>query len=405
MKFFLLPVLLLSQGALAKFENAREHLNKPYVLLISIDGYRYDYNRKFGPPALKNFARKGIRAKGLIPVHPSETFPNHYSIATGLRADKHGIVANNFYDRARRQRYWFGKDFREMAEDGSWYKGEPLWVATAKAQMVSASYFWVGSDANIQGIYPTYYYPYNQQVPNRKRIEQVLKWFKLPAKTRPHFVMLYFSDIDKAGHNFGPNSPKTKAEVLKLDKELNFLFKELKKINLDINTIVLSDHGMDQIKKTLYISDYINPSDKVRIEGQGANLQLYIEDSAIKNKLYKKLKKVPHFDIYQREKFPLNYARHHTERIGDLILSVHYPYYLSTKKPSKKVGAHGYHPFKNKNMWGIFYARGPQISNAGEIAAFQNIHVYPFVMKILGLKIKTRIDGKTNILSPYLNLN
>ena len=400
MKIFLFAILLLSHRAWAGFENAKEHLNKPYCLLISIDGYRYDYNDKFRPPALRNFAKKGIRAKGLIPVYPSETFPNHYSIATGLRADKHGIVANTFYDRARRESYGFSK----VLLDGTWYKGEPLWIAATKARMVSASYFWLGSDSNIQGMHPAYYYPYNGKVPNRERIDQVLQWFKLPDKTRPHFVTLYFSSVDNTGHKFGPDSPKTKAEVLKLDKDLDFLFKELKKINLDINIIVLSDHGMDHVKKTLYLYDYIKPNSKIKIKGRGVRLQFYIEDSNIKNKIYKKLKKVPHFDIYKREKFPLDYGRHHTERIGDLILSVRAPYYLTTRKRIKKGGTHGHNPFRNKNMWGIFYAQGPQISNAGEINAFQNIHVYPFIMKILGLKIKTKIDGKAKILSPYLNL-
>ena len=342
----------------------------------------------------------------MIPIFPSVTFPNHYSIVTGLRADKHGIVANAFWDSSRNKSYNLTN--RTNLNDGSWYKGEPLWVATTKEKMISASYFWVGSEANIQGIHPTYWYPYNREVPNRERVNQVLQWFRLPHETRPHFVTLYFSDIDTAGHRFGPESDRTKASVLKLDQELKYLFDGLKKIDLDINIIITSDHGMQKLneKEVLYLTDYIDLNQDIRVEGRGTYYLFYIPNPSIRRETYNKLKKIPHVSIYKRGELSPKYGYNHPQRVGDLILSVHSPYYMKkTRTPStgQKIakGNHGYDPFVTKNMWGIFYARGPQILNKGKTPAFHNIHVYPFVMDLLGLEIKTEIDGERKVLAPY----
>ena len=405
--FFLLHSCQLGIKDEAGLTNAPRHLNKPHVLLVSIDGYRHDYTTRFNPPNLKKFIKKGIQAEGLIPVYPSNTFPNHYSIITGLHPENHGIVSNSFWDPGRRQLYRLGAP--ESMRDGSWYNGEPLWVATTKEQMVSASYFWVGSEANIQGIHPTYWYPYNTSVPDRERIDQVIQWLRLPPKTRPHLITLYFSKIDKAGHRFGPESPKVGKKVLELDESLGYLFSELKKINLDINTIILSDHGMEQVGKgkTLYLTDYIELSPEIRVEGRGSHYLFYISNHSLRNKTYNQLKKIPHFDVYKRENVPHRYSYNMPPRIGDIVLTVHSPYYMKMSRPfvgsqEKSGGTHGYDPFRNKNMQGIFYARGPQIRDKGIISAFQNIHVYPFIMDILGLKVKNKIDGKREVLASYL---
>ena len=238
-------------------ENAPQHLNQPYVLLISIDGYRYDYTTRFKPPALTKFTQKGIQAQGLIPIFPSITFPNHYAIATGLRADKHGIVANTFWDPSRGELYQITD--RHHVEDGRWYQGEPLWVAAVKQQMVAASYFWVGSEADVQGIRPHYWFRYDGATPNSQKVRQVLDWFRLPPKERPHLVTLYFPQVDKIGHYFGPNSREIRESVLDLDRSLKVLFEGLENLDIDVNVIVVSDHGMEESPpdKTIYLSDYI----------------------------------------------------------------------------------------------------------------------------------------------------
>ena len=228
-------------------------------------------------------------------------------------------------------------------------------------------------------------------------------------KPVPTWCLSIFLKIDQLGHRFGPDSPKLKEKILELDRDLAYLFKELKKINLDINTIVLSDHGMQQVGKgkTLYLTDYISLSPKIRVEGRGSHYMFYITNHSLREKVYKKLKKISHFDVYKKENIPSRYHYRKSPRIGDLILSVHSPYYMKMSRPfvgskEKNGGTHGYDPFKNKNMQGIFYAQGPNILDKGTIPAFQNIHVYPFVMSLLGLEVKNKIDGKGEVLASYI---
>lgn len=163
--------------------NSKASLNKSYLILISLDGFRWDYVEKYKPPHLSNFINNGVKAESLIPSFPSKTFPNHYTIATGMYPDKHGILGNSFYSNKKNLTYKIRN--REMVEDGTFYGGDPIWVQADKANMVSASYFFVGSEADIQGIRPTYYKVYDGKIKNEIRVTQVLDWLALPRKKDP----------------------------------------------------------------------------------------------------------------------------------------------------------------------------------------------------------------------------
>ena len=154
---------------------------------------------------------RGSAPEGMIPAYPSVTFPNHYTLVTGLYPEHHGIVANAFYDPARKQIYSYRDPAAEV--DGTWYGGTPLWVLAEQQGMRSACFFWPGSEAEIQGVRPTYYMKYDQKYPNDQRVDQVLAWLKLPAEQRPHFITLYMSDVDGAGHSHGPDSPEVAEAV------------------------------------------------------------------------------------------------------------------------------------------------------------------------------------------------
>jgi len=167
-----------TQQRIAGRVNAPEQQQKPYVILISIDGFRYDYAQKYGPKNLLGYAQQGVKADALIPSFPSVTFPNHYTIATGLYPSHTGLVANSFYDRARKES--FSMSQKDKVKDGFWYGGTPLWVLAEQQKMVSASFYWVGSDADVQGIHPSYYYYYNEQISNKDRVEVVKNWLILP---------------------------------------------------------------------------------------------------------------------------------------------------------------------------------------------------------------------------------
>ncbi|MQY62801.1 MAG: alkaline phosphatase family protein, partial [Calditrichaeota bacterium] len=177
---------------------------KPTVLLISLDGFRWDYLEKADTPNLDRLVSTGAKARALIPAFPTKTFPNHYTIITGLYPENHGIIANTMFDPAYGDTFMLSK--RETVSDGRWYGGEPLWVTAEKQGRISATLFWPGSEAEIGGVRPTYWYQYDHDLPHADRINQILAWLDLPPDRRPIFITLYFPDTDDQGHRFGPDS-------------------------------------------------------------------------------------------------------------------------------------------------------------------------------------------------------
>ena len=227
----------------ANGDNRPEQSAKHYVVLVSIDGFRYDYAKLYGAPHLNAIAKEGASAPdGMVPSYPSVTFPNHYTLVTGLYPEHHGIVAMSFYDPARKERYAFNDP--KTVTDGSWYRGVPLWSLAEKQGMRAACFFWPGSEAEIAGARPSYYLKYDDAVPDEERVDQVVDWLKLPAAKRPHFITLYFAEVDHAGHEYGPDAPETRAAVRHVDSEIGTLRSHLAKLHLPIDLIVVSDHGM-----------------------------------------------------------------------------------------------------------------------------------------------------------------
>lgn len=386
-------------------ENSNDVLKKPYVIMVSIDGFRHDYIDMYKPAFLSSMIGKGIKAKSLTSVFPSKTFPNHYSLATGLYAGNHGLVANRFYDPEWKEEYRLGNS--KVTTDGKWYGGSPLWLSVRDQGMMSSSFFWVGSDANIHGNYPNYYVPYDGGVSNERRVDQIIDWLNLPEKTRPHYLTLYFSDVDSAGHRYGPRSDKVKEAVLKVDSHLKDLYEKVQSLGLTVNFVIVSDHGMMTVdnKRKVYLSEYIDP-DKAMFQERGPITLIYMKDKKDLKTYKKKLSKVPHTKVFERSELPNKYHYKQSPRAGDLILLADAGAYIypEKKKPiaesDSTFGTHGYDPLVPQ-MGGLFLAFGPNIPAKGVIPSFRNIHVYPFVMKLLKLEIKKKIDGRLKVLRPY----
>jgi predicted AlkP superfamily pyrophosphatase or phosphodiesterase len=391
--------------------NSKASLEKPYVMLISLDGYRADYTDLFKPKHLLQFRDSGLSSMSLIPVFPSKTFPNHYSIVTGLYPENHGIVANQFYDFSRvENRQFYKLSLAKEVTDGSWYGGTPLWVAAEKNNLLSACYFWPGSEATIQDTKPTYYKVYNGNIPNSERIQQVVRWLQMPAEHRPHFLTLYFSDIDTMGHEYGTDSNELKFAIKKVDDELGFLFDEIKKLKLPINIIVVSDHGMTNLdhQKIIYLDDFAN-FENVTTADSGPQMFIYSHNLApeILSKIYTDLKKnETNFRVYWRKDLPKNLHFSKNQRAGEIIIVAEPPYSIALRGKNHQipVATHGFDSQKNKDMHGIFYAMGPNIKN-GKMPAFTNIDIYPFILKILNLPQPQKIDGSAITLSPWIKQN
>jgi len=392
--------------------NSKESLSKPYIVLISLDGFRWDYVERFKPPHLSNFIEKGVQSESLIPSFPSKTFPNHYTIATGMYPDKNKIIGNAFYDYDTKLIY--SMNDRKSVEDGHYYGGSPIWVQAAISGMVTASYYFVGSEAKINGVRPSYYYNFNGRIKNKERVNQALNWLALPAKERPHLITLYFSDLDNTGHKYGPNNnEQLKKKIFALDHALDQLFKGIQSSKLPVNTIFVSDHGMMEVAVDRYMSfdSFENKSDYMAINN-GSIINIHPKHSDNIEQVYKELKnkeKDNNFKVYKTENTPgFEYVPKNKnwgpiQIVADNGFYFIYQEQIEKRKASGRLvfGQHGFDPV-NKEMHGIFYANGPAFKKGHKIPSFKNIHIYPLMCKILGLNIPDDIDGQWDQLESIL---
>lgn len=388
--------------------NRAEHLEKPYVVVVSFDGFRHDYLDRIEAPNFRRVMAGGVRAGGLIPVFPSKTFPNHYSIATGMYAENHGLIDNSFYDPAFDATYRLGDTL--TVRDGRWYGGEPIWVTAERQGMVAGAYFFVGSEAPIGGIQPTLVRNYDDNVSNATRVAAVLDWLQLPAERRPHLIMLYFSDVDDAGHRYGPETPEVAAAVGRVDRALGQLLDGIAALPIAgrVSLVLVSDHGMSAQDTTRaeYLDDHVELKG-VRTVGAGPYTTLWVGDSARADAMRDALNGgraggLAHARAYRRYEIPERFRYRGSERAGD-ILVLAAPGYQILRRSGRPYtgGAHGYDP-ASYPMHGIFLATGPQIRAGLTIPAFENVHVYPLVAHLLGLAPNPAADGRLEVLRPIL---
>ncbi len=393
---------------LEPLRNSEATMVKPTVIMISIDGFRFDYLEKFQPPHLLKIAQAGVRAEGLRPSFPSLTFPNHITLVTGLTPGRHGIVSNVFYDEKTKEKYNpFSKP--TTINKSSWYEADAIWTIAAKNQMLSAVYFWVGSEANIGGKDPTYFIPYSDEPSSLDRVNQVIEWLELPKEVRPHYLGLYFSDVDSKGHKFGPNSEEVRSSLLEIDSAIGVLNNYVESKNLPVNFVIVSDHGMLDLDptKTISVADMTSTSG-FQIADRGPSFMLYSDDEEKISKAYSdiKAKEDGTFKVYLRKDVPAELKYKHSTKVGDIVLIAEPPYYITDKNFSSgpatsSKATHGWKPTEPM-MKGLFIAKGPQIKKGIKIPAFDNVHVAPFVLNLLKLPIPKDLDGSPEHLSPIL---
>jgi alkaline phosphatase D len=380
--------------------NASAQQAKPYVVMVSLDGFRYDYVQKYAAKHLQALGAAGaIAGQGMIPAYPSLTFPNHYTLVTGLYPAHHGIVANSFYDPVRKQRY--ASSDPQTVSDGSWYGGTPLWVLAEKQGMRSACFFWPGSEAEIAGMRPTYYLKFDDHFPDGKRIEQVLAWLRLPAEQRPHFLTLYYSNVDHAGHQYGPDSPETAVAVAHVDQLVGELWTQLTRLQLPIDLVVVSDHGMElEQGPWIDLDQYTDLADFTTVGSL-----LYANSEAAAEKAYQGLKiKSDAFTVYRRARVPAELHYNNNPREGDPVIVANGPYAIRAHAGNDRppeLGVHGYDPRTMKSMRALFIAVGPDIRPGSMLEPFENVNVYPFIAKLLGLD-PPQVDGNLNVLAKIL---
>ncbi len=370
---------------------------RPTVILVSLDGFRYDYLEKYQPTELNYLARSGLRAKWMVPSFPSKTFPNHYTIATGLYPENHGIIENNIYDTK------FDKIFtlsdRDEVEKRRWWLGEPIWVTAQKQGQKTGSMFYPGTEADIGGIRPTYWKLYNEKLPNNARVEAILRWLDLPRGRRPTFLSLYFSDVDDAGHAYGPDSLQTRKAVTKVDRNVARLVAGLRAraIFNQVSLIIVSDHGMAPVdfNNAIILDELFDTNLAERIFWTREIISIFPKVGN-EDRIYETLKaRLPRqARVYRKTELPDRFHYSSSQRIPPLLVLPEEGWILTNRKSFEEMktkgdmkhlrGAHGYDN-QLESMRAIFIAHGRQFRK-GEVAPFENVQVYNIMTRLLGLK-------------------
>ena len=364
------------------------------VILVSIDGWRWDYLDRFDPPVLSRMAAEGVRADGLIPQFPSKTFPNHYTIVTGLRTAHHGIISNNMRDPLIAGEFTLSN--REVQLDSRWWGGEPIWNTAEKQGRIAAAMFWPGSETVIGGGQATYWTPYQDDLPHHDRVNQILAWLRLPDGKRPSFLTLYYSDVDNAGHRGGPDAPEVREAALRVDRSLGDLVAGVKELGLAdrVNYVITSDHGMSALSldRVIVLDNYVDVS-TVDVVDWAPVLSLLPKDGDVE-KLYAALKdKHPRLHVYRRDEIPAEYGIAGHPRLPPVVGIADDGWNIASARDVKRWsaeerrpqgGAHGYDA-RVQSMQGLFIAQGPRIARGLRVKPFENIHVYELMCAVLGI--------------------
>lgn len=392
---FLLLLLVTVVGVLlpAGGPAARAHQDaRPIVVLVSFDGWRWDYLDRLGPPATGGLAARGIRSEGLVPVYPSLTFPNHYSIVTGLRPASHGIVSNTMSDPALPGRFRLSDP--AVTGNPAWWSGEPIWNTATRQGLRSATMFWPGSDVRIGGHYPTYWRQFEDALPAARRTDQVLAWLALPPAERPHLVTLYYSDVDTAGHDFGPDAPELREAVRRVDHELGRLVAGVDRLGLQslVHWILVSDHGMAPLdrERVIVLDDFLDPA-SVRIVEMGPRLTLD-GGSLTAQAAYDALNgRHPRLRVFRTADLPGSFGLAGHPRVPELVAHADEGWTVTTRErlarraPDRPWGGdHGFDP-ASPTMRGLLVAAGPKLRAGVRLPPVENIQVYGLMCALLGI--------------------
>ena len=366
------------------------------LILISLDGFRWDYTALHpeASPTLRTLQRDGVAARGLIPMFPSNTFPNHYTIVTGLRPAHHGIVNNIFFDPAHGMFFRYNNPV--SAGDSRWWGGEPIWVTAIRQGRKSAASFWVGSEAAIGGVRPTFWKKYDYSIPFDQRLDELMGWLALPPAERPAIITFYLEETNGQGHRFGPDSPELVAAIKLGDDRIATMLARVRGAGIEPNVVIVSDHGMTPTSRDrVVIIDDLIDRDAVLIEDEGSVLSLrpLRGDAAA---LVRKFDGVAHVKAYLAEDLPAHFQFRDNARIAPVWVLPEEGWHVGTRAAYERLitryaaqgyllGDHGYDPNLTR-MRGVFIAHGPAFRRGVELPEMENIHIYNLLCAALRLK-------------------
>jgi hypothetical protein len=370
----------------------RDPASESTVIVISMDGVRHDYPDRARFPAFERIARDGLRAARLVPVYPSNTFPNHVSLATGATPAVHGIVDNRFWDRARKQRF-------DYSNDASWIDAEPLWAAAERQGVRAATFFWVGSETDWRGVGARYREaPFDASVGEAEKVARIFTWLDLPKAERPRLVMSYWRGADRSGHARGPDSPGVVKQLTEQDRELGVLLAGLDARGAWAHTtlLVVSDHGMTAAAKTVSVKDALRSAQvRAHVEPSSSVAHVFLDDPADLARAERALAGLAGVRVDRRETLPAELRLAHPTRTGDLVVRAEPPWSFAKggllARPAR--GMHGYAP-DHPDMAGILFAIGRGVPAGAKPSQVRMIDVAPTVARLLGIDPPRDAEGR-----------
>lgn len=377
--------------------------DRPLVVLISIDGFRPDYLDRGVTPTLGALAAEGVRAS-MRPSFPSKTFPNHYTLVTGLRPDRNGIVDNTMYDARIGPQKFSMSDHAAMADPRWWNEALPIWVSAERQGIRTATMFWPGSDVTIRGGWPAHWKLFDMSLPAEARVDQALAWMDAPAAERPRFLTVYFDDVDSAGHDHGPDSAEVNAAAAKVDAAIARLQAGLKSLGIATNLVVVSDHGMAATSpdRRIYADDLMDMQ-AVRTVTMGAFMSLYVNPGRTAEVEKALLAPHAHMQCWRKAQIPARYHYGRNPRVPPYFCLPQTGWEITTHdfKPKKpQWGNHGFDPYAPE-MAATFIAAGPAFRHGVSLPVFDNVDVYPLLTRLLGVRGEPS-DGRIEDLAAAL---
>lgn len=363
-----------------------QYSSERYAIIVSLDGFRAEYLDRANTPALDAMAAEGVKAT-LSPMYPSNTFPNHYSMATGLHPQNHGIVNNSFWDEAQQDYFKIGD--LEKVHNPDYYWGEPIWNTAEKQGVKAASYYWVGSETAIQGMRPSYWKIYDGSDPFMARADSVLNWLRKPEGERPHLITWYIQEPDAVGHHFGTQSDEALDMIAHVDSVIGYFRSELAKLPIanQIDFMVVSDHGMADLDTTKVVNlmDYL-PRDSFSFVVEGAPTLLYAKNTGYIEEAMTILKEVPFVTAYRTSEVPERFHYSQGKRLGDIVIIPELGASLFFRE-EPKLGRKSAHGFDNQlpEMQAIFFGVGESFAKGKVVGKVPNITIYPLLCRLLGL--------------------
>ena len=362
------------------------------LVLVSIDGFRWDYLDRAEASALRAIAGHGIRARTMEPVFPTKTFPNHYTLVTGLYPEHHGIVANTMEDSLIGGR--FALSNRTAVADARWWGGEPIWVTAERQGRRAAAPFWPGSEAAIGGVRPTWWMPYDGTASYAGRVTQVLDWLSLPADSAPAFVTLYLEAVDEAGHRHGPDAPETGRAIARVDSAVGALWSGLAARGLRgrVNLVIVSDHGMAETsrEKVVFLDEVLEAGSYRVVDWNP--VAMIVPSAGRENEVFRRLSAVPHLTSWRRAEVPQRYHFQAHPRITLIVAAADEGYTITTRQrfagtvPGAWVaGMHGYDN-QLPSMGALFVAVGPAFPVNREVDRVRSVDLYELMTSVLGLR-------------------